>query len=83
MWPPWNRIHIRGAITDVAREGPDADNGAEVLCERIKLLLWKIGWKAVDVDIRYALLRVTCVGLRYTRRTGRLRVNLNSGKRMR
>jgi hypothetical protein len=70
-------------IADVAGKCPHTDDKAKVLCERIELLFWKIGWKAVNVDIRNAQLARVCFshGRRlYTRWFG---VKLNPGNRIR
>jgi len=75
------KILVRGAIADVAGKCPYTDDAAKVLCERIKLLLWKIGWKTVDIDIGYALL--ARVGFSYRGYSGRVGINFNPGNRMR
>ena len=74
-------MHVRGAIADVAGKCPYTDDGAVVLCERIQLLLRKVWRETVDVDIGYP--QLAWVGFRRNGSAGRLRINLNPGKRMR
>ena len=70
-----------GDLADVAGKCPNTDDTAKVLCERIKLLFRKIGWKAVNVDIRDARLAISLShGCRLY--TGWFGVNLNPGSRI-
>jgi hypothetical protein len=74
------KILVRGAIADVAGKCPYTDHAAKVLCERIKLLLWKIGRKTVNIDIGYALL--VRVGFSSRGYIGRVGINSNPGNRI-
>jgi hypothetical protein len=80
MWNIWIEGHVRGTITDVAGECPYTDDTAKVLCKGVKLLFWKIGRKAVNVNVRYArLARVCSSECRYT---GCIRVKLDYRRRI-
>jgi hypothetical protein len=74
-------IHVRGTIAHVAGECPYANNTTEVLGKRVKLFLWEIGGKAVDINVRDARLVRLCFS--YSGYTRRFRINLNAGNRMR
>ncbi len=76
------KVHVRGAIADVAGKCPNTDNAAKVLCERIKLLFREIGWKAVNVDIRNALLARVSFSHGCRLYTGWFGVNLSPGNRV-
>ncbi len=76
------KFHVRGTITDVAGKCSNTDDAAKVLCERIKLVFRKIGWKAVYVDIRDRRLAMVCFSHGCRLYIGWLGVNLNPGNRV-
>ena len=54
--------YSRGLIADMASKGPDADNLTEILGHGIEMVFRKVGWKAVDINVRRALVFQVEVG---------------------
>ena len=46
----------------MASKGPDADNLTEILGHGIEMVFRKVGWKAIDINVRRALVFQVEVG---------------------
>ena len=58
------------------------DNIAKIFCSGVKLLFWKVGRNAVNVDVRYAQLARARVCSSHCRCTVCIRVKLNHRNRI-